>query len=160
MRVFSFILVLFLVSTNISIGQTTDSISSKKAFGGNQYYLGDKMLTINDLGSTLNKNETAFKEFKSAKTLIGFGSVFSYIGGFLIGWPIGTMIGGGEPVWELAGIGAGFVAVSIPFAIGANKKLDKAVSIYNNGSRTSSIRNNTELRLSMTNNGLGFVYKF
>lgn len=30
--------------------------------------------------------------------------ILSYAGGFMIGWPIGTAIGGGKPAWALAGI--------------------------------------------------------
>ena len=35
-------------------------------------------------------------------------------GGFLIGWPLGTALAGGDPNWTLAAIGAGCVAIAIP----------------------------------------------
>ncbi|MBK8636390.1 MAG: hypothetical protein IPN72_23720 [Saprospiraceae bacterium] len=35
---------------------------------------------------------------------------------FMIGYPLGALIRGGEPNWALAGVGAGLVVVSIPIA--------------------------------------------
>ena len=59
--------------------------------------------------------------------------ILSYAGGFMIGWPIGTAIGGGKPAWALAGIGGGLVAVAIPLSISSNKKMETAVRQYNAG---------------------------
>lgn len=53
------------------------------------------------------------------------GNVFAFIGGGLIGWPIGTLIGGGEPEWILAGIGAGCIAIGIPLAIMGAKQCNR-----------------------------------
>ncbi|MFN4246647.1 MAG: hypothetical protein ACK4EY_02930 [Flavipsychrobacter sp.] len=39
------------------------------------------------------------------------------IGGGLIGWPVGTYIGGGDPEWTLAAIGGGLVAIAVPLAL-------------------------------------------
>lgn len=59
--------------------------------------------------------------------------IFSYAGGFMIGWPIGTAIGGGDPNWGIAAAGVGCVLLSIPLANGYKKNAKEAVSIYNNG---------------------------
>lgn len=49
-------------------------------------------------------------------------TIFAGIGGGLIGYDAGTWIAGGETNWTLAAIGAGCVAVAIPFGIiGANR---------------------------------------
>lgn len=49
-------------------------------------------------------------------------TIFAGVGGGLIGYDAGTWIAGGETDWTLAAIGAGCVAVAIPFGIiGARK---------------------------------------
>jgi hypothetical protein len=52
-------------------------------------------------------------EMKKAQSYLLAGSIFSYTGGFLIGYPIGTAIGGGEPVWAMAAVGAGLIALAV-----------------------------------------------
>jgi hypothetical protein len=52
-------------------------------------------------------------------------------GGGLIGWPLGTAAGGGEPIWALAAVGGGLVALSFPLAAVSEGRLSKAVRIYN-----------------------------
>ena len=49
------------------------------------------------------------------------GQLLGGIGGFLVGWTLGTALGGGDPDWTVAGVGAGFIALSIPFAIKVKK---------------------------------------
>ena len=48
--------------------------------------------------------------------------VFGFSGGALIGWPLGTAIAGGDPVWYLAGIGAGLIGVGVLFEILGKKQ--------------------------------------
>ncbi len=43
--------------------------------------------------------------------------VLGGIGGALVGWQLGTYIGGGEPNWTLAAVGGGLIAVAIPLEI-------------------------------------------
>lgn len=160
MKAYNCILVLLFVTISVVMSQNNDSISSRKVFGGRLFYQGNRQLTINDIENAVKSNEVAYKEFKSAKAVSSFTYILSYAGGFLIGWPLGTAIGGGEPMWELAYIGTGLVAVSIPFAIHANKKLNNSVLIYNKGITTSSTTTKGELKLAMTAGGLGLVFKF
>ena len=45
-----------------------------------------------------------------------------------VGHSIGTAIGGGDPEWALAGVGAGLIAVAIPISSSANNMGDDRVS--------------------------------
>lgn len=58
--------------------------------------------------------------------------ILSAAGGALLGWPLGQAIVGEEdPMWALAGVGGGLIAVSIPFAVVADNKVDNAVDAHN-----------------------------
>ncbi|MEE4198774.1 MAG: hypothetical protein V2I54_14135 [Bacteroidales bacterium] len=155
------LLTLLLVSLTFAFGQTaTDPITMKKVFGGYQYYQGEKLLTMNQLIKTVKPNEKAYKQIKSAQSTYTAGMIFSYAGGFMIGWPLGTALAGGEPNWTIAGIGAGLLVLTIPITKSYHKKTTKAVDIYNSGLTKSSFRENKTLRLSMTGYGIGLTLHF
>lgn len=156
------LLVTFLViSTTLAFGQTaTEPILVKRTFGGYQYHQGEKTLNVNQLASTMKPNEEAFRQIQSAKSAYTMAMISSYAGGFLVGWPLGTAIGGGEPNWTMAAIGAGLIGVAIPFSQRYNKKAKLAVDIYNGALPVSSLQEEIEWKLSMTANGIGLSLRF
>jgi hypothetical protein len=91
---------------------------------------------------------------KIAKSNYDVGFVFGFSGGCLVGWPVGTAVAGGKPNWTLAGIGAGFIVVSIPFSSAYTKHAKNAVKIYNNGLKQTGF-NNIDLNIGLTCNGIG-----
>ncbi len=146
------IILLFAIS---SFAQS-ESITITKVFGGYKYSQANKPLTVKQLGSVLQANPEASKLFQQAKPNGTAATIFGVAGGFLVGWPIGTAIAGGNPSWELAGIGAGLIVVSIPFNNAFNKKTKEAVSIYNQGNKTSSVKFNFNLSVQQA----GITIKF
>jgi hypothetical protein len=155
------IMALLIVSLTFTFGQTvSDSISMKKVFGGYQFYQGGKMLNMNKLVTAMKPNEEAYKQIKSAQSNYTVAMVCSYAGGFMIGWPVGTALGGGEPNWLLAGVGAGLIVATIPILKGYNNKARLAVDTYNGGLLSSSNWDKRELNLSMTASGIGFSLRF
>ena len=96
---------------------------------------------------------------KIAKDNYIAGSVFQYVGGLFIGYPIGISLGGGKPNWALTGIGAGLAVISIPFTVAYIKHAKNAVMIYNKGLKYSSMIK-IDLRMTMTNNGVGLKITF
>jgi hypothetical protein len=96
---------------------------------------------------------------KIAKTNYNASNVFAYIGGFLVGWPIRTAIGGGEPNWTLAAIGAGAIVIAIPFSVAGTRHACTAVSIYNNSIKQQQ-QSNGKLNIELTSNGLGVRLNF
>ena len=159
MKKIQIIVTLLAVCLTLTYGQT-ESITMKKVFGGYQFYQGDKRLNMNQLLNTMKPNEQAYKEIKSAQSTYAIATVFAGAGGFMVGWPIGTAIGGGDPNWTLAGIGAGLIVVSIPISQKFNKQAKKAVDTYNGGSTTGLLLNKSELRFSMTGYGVGLMLRF
>lgn len=112
---------------------TSDSIEIISNFTGLHFYYKDRPLKAKELKILLQSSEDAYSSYKSARASNTISTILSYAGGFMIGWPIGTAIGGGKPAWALAGIGGGLVAVAIPLSISSNKKMKTAVRQYNAG---------------------------
>ncbi len=161
MKKTSIITVLLLSCLSFSFSQApSDSITVKKRFGGYVFYQDDKMLNMRQLIKIMEPNELAYKEIKSARSANTIAMIFSYTGGFLIGYPLGTMLGGEEPNWTIAGIGAGLVAIAIPFGIKSNNHAKNAVDFYNRGLETGSFQDNYEFNLVLTGNGIGITLLF
>jgi hypothetical protein len=153
------ILSLLFLQTNIVFGQSTsDSITIVKKGLGTSFYYNTKKLTTKELTEITRSNSEAFQEMTSAKTNQAVGTVFGFIGGFLVGWPLGTAIGGGDPNWTLAAVGAGFIGVSIPFSIAYTKRATRAVDIYNADLRTASV-NKLQLNFGVSQNRIGLKMK-
>lgn len=144
----------------INAQTSSDTITVKKVLGGYQYIKADIPLTFPQLLAVLESNPQAFEKVKSVKSKYGFIMGLSYVGGSFIGYPLGQFIGGGEPLWPLAGIGAVIVAIALPMAKKLDDQTKEAVDIYNTGKQKTSFWDNTELRLSMTENGVGFALRF
>lgn len=56
---------------------------------------------MNELVSTMKSNQNSYKLIKSANSNNLLAQVIGGIGGGLIGYPIGTAIGGGKTNWTL-----------------------------------------------------------
>jgi len=128
MKNFILTMLFALVAITMTNAQT---IETKKIPGGVKFYQDGYALDYNQMKTLMESNKEAYQLISKAKSNNGIASVFGFIGGGLVGWPIGTKIGGGEPNWTLAGIGAGLIVVSLAITSGATKNATKAVDIYN-----------------------------
>jgi len=161
MRKVCFISALMLVFISNSFSQTSDdTIKIKKVFGGYQFIQNGQKLRMGQLVTIMQPNEQAYKQIKSAQSNKTFADILGVIGGFLIGWPIGTAIGGGDPNWAMAGIGAGLIVVSFPLMSKANKWSIAAIESYNQSLKTGSIQKKPELHLAFKGNSIGLSWSF
>lgn len=131
-------------------------IEMEKGFGGYKYTQDGNRLTMGALVKTMESNPEAHVLIKKAKGNNVFASILGGAGGFLIGYPLGTAIGGGDPNWVMAGIGAGLVIISIPISSGATKNARKAVDLYNASLPETSFYE-TKLEYRMVAGGSGVV---
>ena len=155
------ILTFLLGCLSFSFGQGgVDSIKVRKGFGGYHFYHGNKSLNSSELTKVLKHDEQAYKEIKAAQPTIVIATIIGAAGGALVGWPIGTAIGGGDPNWTLAAIGAGLIVVSIPISIKYNKQAKHAVDTYNEGLNAKAFWDKTEIRFALTGNGVGLTLGF
>ena len=130
-------------------------IETKKVLGGYKYMQAGNPLSMGALVNTLAPYPQASKLIKQARSNTSLASVIGLAGGALIGFPLGTAAGGGNPNWALAGIGAGLVAVAIPISLNANKKSKQAVDLYNSSSGAATLYSDKP-ELSIVANGTGF----
>ncbi len=131
--------------------------------GPNRSYLfhqGDKKLSFEQMVDVVKSNDKAYKEIRKAKSNTTLTNVLGFAGGFMIGYPLGALIRGGEPNWALAGVGAGLVVVSIPIASSVKKHVQTAVDIYNSDIKATSYHWHNELHLGLTQNGVGLNLRF
>lgn len=148
---------LFAVMT-LCVGQ---QIEMKKVFGGYKFTQNGKKLTMGNLVKTMETNQQAFELVKKAQSNNTLASIIGFAGGGLIGWPIGTAVGGGDANWTLAGIGAGLIAVGIPISSSANKKVKQAVELYNSSlNSTAYYKFKPEVEIIANGNGVGLTMSF
>jgi hypothetical protein len=148
------------VFLNVKGQISTDTISVVKKAGGYQFYQNNKKLKPNQVADALVANENAFIKFKSAKSEANLATIVGGVGGFLLGWPLGAAIAGGDPNWIMAGVGAGLIVLSIPITSSSNKKAKQAIGIFNSSLTKTSFFYKRELHFSTTNQGVGFFLRF
>ena len=136
-----------------------DTIEIQKTGFGKSYYLNNECLTLKRLLEITAYNTLAHREIKQAQACNALSCVFGFIGGGCIGYPLGSFLGGGEPLWILAGLGVGFIAITIPIAIAGNRHLAKGVNIYNRGLQQASA-NAMSFHLDFAPTRIGIVVKF
>ena len=140
---------------------TAQNIEIEKVFGGYKYTQNGNQMTIKDLVKTMENNQQAFDLIQKAQSNNTLASIIGFAGGGLIGWPIGTAIGGGDANWTIAGIGVGLVAIGIPISSSVNKKTKQAVELYNSSlNSTSSNEFKHEFKVIANGYGIGLSMNF
>ena len=152
------VVLLILGISQLNAQNQSDSIVVKKAFG-TIFKQNGKALTPNQMMNIVQSNPAAYQEMKIAKGNYGPGSVLGFAGGFMVGYPIGTALAGGEANWALAGIGAGLIVASIPFSTAYVRHTKKAVEYYNAGIKHTGM-NQINYRLGLASNRIGFKITF
>lgn len=136
-------------------------IESEKVFDGYKYTLNGENLNMEELSTQLNTNEESVKLVKQAKSQNTIATILGGAGGALVGYSIGTAIGGGEANLVVVGVGAGIIAVAIPVAAGAGKKMKRAVDVHNSRINTKENLAFKQKLLTISNkNGLGLAFQF
>ncbi len=153
------IMLMICMSTNLFSQTVANSVLTKKVLSDYQFHEGDK-LKLNQLAYTMKHEVPDYQQVKPAKSTSTFALILSSVGGFLVGWPIGTAIAGGDPNWTLAAIGAGLIVISIPFYQSAKSKARQGINTSDGELQTSSIWDKSELNFSVTGNGIGLVLSF
>ena len=108
----------------------------------------------------MKNNKEAFELIESAKSNQTWGMILGAAGGGLIGYPIGTAIGGGDPNWTIAGVGAALLVATIPIVKGFNKKTTKAVKLYNDDLLTTGSKFSPKFNLNLKGTGIGLSMHF
>ena len=156
-----FIVFFLFAASSEGQAQNADTLYLYSNFWGNKFYKGDTIFSINAVLEELAIKEQPYNLMLNAKKDNTFAQIFGAAGGLLIGWPLGTALGGGEPKWFLAGIGAGLVAISIPLSINFKKKANEALNMHNSLiAKPTALKYNPTYKLGLSGNGLHLKMQF
>lgn len=151
----------FLFAICTSFFAQSQQIEKEKVFGGYKYSVDGKIVSMKEMINLMESNTQAMALMKKAKSNTTLATILGGAGGALIGFPIGTAIGGGDANWTLAGVGAGLIIVAIPIASGANKKANQAVDLYNSSLNGTSYSNfKPQFNMVVNGNGVGISMSF
>ena len=151
--------ILFLTVLSSSM-VNAQKIEMEKVFGGYQFKQEGKTLLLKDMQEIMKENKEAFELVQSAKSNQTWALILGTAGGALVGFPIGTAIGGGDPEWALAGAGAALIVATIPIVKGFNRKTKKAVELYNNGISSTSYQFQPSFNLKINGANVGISMNF
>ena len=142
----------------IALITTTLCLSQELSLSKGKFYKGDVRIDARQFVKQMESNREAFAIATKAKSNYDVSNVLGFIGGFMIGWPLGTAIGGGEPEWGLAIGGAAIVGIAIPIQSSASKKFRSAAGIYNQAAGLDASASLFKVNLSP--GGVGVSYNF
>lgn len=130
------ILMLFIIlqscaQLNVKKFNPKKRIDIEKVFLGNKYTQNGKIIELDNLVKYLEDNRRTKKIMKNFKVHFYPSLILGAVGGALIGWPLGTSIGGNDANWNLAYAGIAAVAVGAYLAVRADSILYKGVKGHN-----------------------------
>ncbi|MFV0606003.1 MAG: hypothetical protein ACK5NK_09205 [Niabella sp.] len=145
---------LLLLSANTLFSQNANTpITVEQSFWGTRFTQDGQNLKMKQLLSITQNNTAAYGKMKKARSNNTVGTIIGSIGGFMVGYTLGTAISG-KPNWAVAEVGAGLIGVSIPFSVSAVKHAKKGAALYNEGV-SNATANNLQLNVGSTQNGIG-----
>ena len=154
--VITFVIAIILLSPTLYLQAEDKTIITD----GSQYIYNGRPLDFKQMLKLMEKDSEEYELVSSAKSTNSLTNVLGFIGGALVGWPIGTYLGGGEPNWTLAYIGGAIIVINIPIAISASNKLTEGVRLHNEKQALTYNERNYELKFFATSNGFGLSLQF
>ncbi|HZI04457.1 MAG TPA: hypothetical protein VEZ71_10565 [Archangium sp.] len=101
---------------------------------GGTYRQGDQPILVSDLEEKLAAHPSAGPKMGAYQAMKWTGLILSGVGGSLVGWNVGdNLMKTGKADWTPALVGAGTIALAIPFALIADGQLRSAAETYNGG---------------------------
>jgi hypothetical protein len=124
-----------LLSTSMVACATGKSFDTSRPIqvDGGTYRQGDQPLLMNDLEEKLAAHPAAGKQMGGYQAKKWTGLLLGTAGGALVGWNLSDNLMKGTSDWTPALIGAGAIALGVPFALLADGQLRSAAETYNGG---------------------------
>lgn len=158
MKSFTIIILLALATLSLYSQGISDTIQIRQSLG-TQYLQHGKMLNPKKMLDIMQGNNGAYSEMIKAKDKYDISMIFGIPGGFFIGYPIGTLIGGGAPNLKLFAVGAALMVTSVVFSVSATKHATTAVGIFNEGLREKAYLKPKAV-FGMCKHGVGVTLRF
>ena len=100
----------------------------------------------------------ALSQYNSGRSLFVGGMVIGYPCAFLLGFDLGTRLGGGEGNGAVLGIGAAGTIVGIIMMFSGEKKIKNSLQLYNSTAGNHSV--SYQVNFGFTPTGVGFNVHF
>jgi hypothetical protein len=157
--------VIFIFSLIISLSvysQSNNDSIKKVNLGISHYYeQNGHILTYGKMSTLMKGNVEATNYLNKAITLNTLSIIPGVGGGFCVAYPIAKALSGQKANWTQFAIGCGLIVVYIPIVTCTNKNVKKAVDAYNKNKVVSNnAENSYDLRLGLSQNGLGLTLRF
>lgn len=141
---------------------STIAFSQEITIKKNHFLLEGKQISPKEVKTLLASNTEALALFKSSRTKSSVGGFLLGFGGGLI---IGDLVGGAladvKYPTGLTYVGLASIITSIPVLSGRTKKLNDALTLYNDGLKKSATDNsNFELNIIANQRGYGLQFQF
>ena len=150
-----FLGVWLLLAGNAFCQSPADTIEIRK----NRFYYNNRNLSTGELREKLRVNPELIPYLGRARNNQVFNTLFGIPGGVLLGYQIGTAVGGAKINWTIFSVGAGMVLLSIPFHHAVSKNMKSAVLLYNGKRKELSARPPSfHFQLGMNGFGLGLRF--
>lgn len=105
------------------------------------YWQGGERVDVNDMTRHLQNQAETKQDVARARTFSTFATLAAITGGALVGWPVGSAVTGQQdPLWILAGVGAGCIVLSISLESASSSSLESAVNTHNGLVRKTTAR--------------------
>ena len=137
-----------------------DTITLERVFGGYKYFQYGNRLSMSEVVDILEDNYDAHVQLKAASVNYRLSNMFGVVGGLMMMYPPVSTLAGGEPLWLLAGIGAGLVIAAIPISKLAARQEKEAITMYNRQLKEPDLKPEAKIQLSKTTYGFGIVLLF
>jgi hypothetical protein len=159
-----FIFLLIISQSMIAFGQSpNDSILIGNARGDIKCYQNGFLLNDADYKTIFKDNPYSLNEMRLSRIDHKAAMIFSYAGGFVFGFCLGSLISGDQidyTWWWTLGSSAAVVGLGLSLDHSCKKHIRNAVGRYNSELRTSGYINQKRLELGLGNNGVSFIFRF
>lgn len=146
-----------ILCTNVTIGQ---EIEMKLNLFGYKFIQNEERLSWKELVEVTESNIEANLLIKKAKSQNTISNVLAFVGGGLIGIPLGQSLNDRDPNWSLAYIGGGIALIGVPLTFSAFNKVNKGIDDYNLSVNSNAFRFKPEFRIIASDNGIGLSMNF
>lgn len=152
----TFVAMFFVGLASVFAQNASDTIVVEK---NKYYYHGMQIESMRQIKSLVANDELALKEVKKASVVSGFSSVIGYLGGFAIGYEVGSMFFGKFNPYIFGG-GLAVAGLSIGLGAVSNNHLKKGVAIYNANLGKTAYGGGVELNFGLAPGGVGLTLSF
>ena len=115
-------------------------------------------LNAEQVRAVMSGNNEALELYNSGRSLFVVGQVISYPCAAMLGWDLGTRLGGGNGSGTLLAVGAVGTAVGLIIGASGEKKIKNSVSLYNSKARSNLV--SYQVNFGFTQTGVGLSVRF